>query len=91
MEKIELIHRYGSVYYHYQFKYLSKLTKTRKRVCVDKAEESRFAAAGDRGPGRYLANAGLVCRKNATAPRPADEANATAAQPFLPKLLLNHI
>jgi hypothetical protein len=37
VEKIRLIHRSGSVYYHYQFIYLLKLFKTVTRLRVDKA------------------------------------------------------
>jgi hypothetical protein len=36
VEKIRLIHKSGGVYYHYQFKYLYKLTNTRKRLRVEK-------------------------------------------------------
>jgi hypothetical protein len=47
VEKIRLIHRSGGVYYHYQFKYLFKLTKTKKRLRVENRPLERQTLPAD--------------------------------------------
>jgi hypothetical protein len=50
VEKIRLIHKTGGVYYHYQFKYLYKLTNTRKRLRVEKARWTPGRARQKKAP-----------------------------------------
>jgi hypothetical protein len=52
VEKIRLIHKSGGVYYHYQFKYLYKLTNTRKRLRVEKPRCAPGRARQKEEPGK---------------------------------------
>jgi hypothetical protein len=52
VEKIRLIHKSGGVYYHYQFKYLYKLTNTRKRLRVEKLPLRARTARQKEEPGK---------------------------------------
>jgi hypothetical protein len=69
VEKIRFIHRSWVVYYHYQFKYLSKLTKTKKRLRVENRclERQTLPANKHNRPGQHCSSVFCLQEESGTA------------------------